>query len=217
MKFPLFLAACLVALAPAAAFAQRKEARPAAATRAAAPLSPAVDAEYGFLGVPLGSPMERFSQMETIEEVGRWHSYKDPREKVRWEGCQLDEIRYNFLWGKLYSIHIDVRGRGNVRGLLRVMEARYGPNFSRDTQSLIKAGDVIETREWTGRRAFLLYKSATSGTGGQIVVVDRPTWEKMQQPREQMVRESLEWMGGSYLKGEFELKEKVRPGSGGER
>ncbi len=213
MKFPLALAACLVALAPATAPAQRKEARPAAATRAAVPLTPAVDAEYGFIGVPIGSPIEKFRQMETIEEVGRWHSYKDPREKVRWEGYQLDEIRYNFLWGKLYSIHIDVRGRGNVRGLQRVMEARYGTSYTRDTQSIIKTGDVIETREWTGRRAFLLYKSAASGTGGQIVVVDRASWEKMQQPREQMVRESLEWMGGSYLKGDFELKDKVKPGS----
>ncbi|MBS0657919.1 MAG: hypothetical protein JSR82_06700 [Verrucomicrobia bacterium] len=165
-----------------------------------------VDAEYGFLGVRLLTTPESFTKVETSEEVGRWLTLKDTRAGLRYANFNLDEVKYNFLWRKLYSIHIEVSGKKATRGVLAALLAQYGPPTSVESQNVAEANTIVETREWKGKKAYLLYKHALNGKGGQIVVVDRAQWDKMEAPRVQQRDQSLKWMQGSFLKGDFDLK-----------
>ncbi len=165
-----------------------------------------IDTEFGFLGVSLRCTPAALPSAEVTEDIGRFVTYKDKREKIRYAGLGLAEVRYNFLWGKLYSIHIDVEGARNVRGILKALVQQYGTEFTLETRNITAADTVLETREWKGKRAYLLYKNAKNGKGGQIIVVDRAEWDKMQVPREQMVRENLKWMQGSFSGGDFDVR-----------
>src|SRR6516165_7949351 len=108
----------------------------------------AVDSDYGFNGVSLGIPPSALKDMETVEEVGRWLTLRDKREKIPFGGFWVTDITYNFLWGKLYSIHVEVHDKRNVRGLLRYFELRYGREYTYDAQGIAAAGTTLETREW---------------------------------------------------------------------
>lgn len=165
-----------------------------------------IDAEYGFIGVRLMTPPEAFTKVETSEELGRWLTLKDTRGGLRYANFALDEVRYNFLWRKLYSIHIDVSGKKATRGILAALLAQYGPPTTVESQNVSEANTTVETREWKGKKAYLLYKHALNGKGGQIIVVDRAQWDKMEAPRSQQRDQNLKWMQGSFLKGEFDLK-----------
>ncbi len=168
----------------------------------------AVDADYGFNGVQLGIPPSalKLNELEKVEELGRWLTYRDKREKIPFAGLLVSDITYNFLWGKLYSIHVEVHDKRNVRGMLKVLEQRYGRDYTYDSRVIAAADTTMETREWKGKRAYVLYKSGTNGVGGQLIVVDRPTWDKMQIPREQAAKQNREWMKGSFLNGDFDVR-----------
>jgi hypothetical protein len=166
----------------------------------------AVDADYGFNGVSLGIPPAALKDMEKVEEVGRWLTYRDKRNRIPYAGFEVTEVTYNFLWGKLYSIHVEVHDKRNVRGLLKVLEQRYGREYTLDSREIAVASTTLETREWKGKRAYVLYKSGKNGVGGQIVVVDRSTWDKMQVPREQAMKQNREWMKGSFTNGDFDVR-----------
>ncbi len=163
-----------------------------------------IDNEYGFIGARLNSPPEAYRETEQVDELGRWLTLKDNRH-LSYATFKLEEVRYNFLWKKLYSIHIDVLGKKATRGVLAALLQQYGPPTSFESRTLVSEGVTLETREWKGKRVYMLYKSATNGKGGQIVVVDKANWDKMQAPREQMVNQNLKWMEGSFMKGEFDL------------
>lgn len=165
-----------------------------------------LDAEFGFLGVRLMIPPESMTKVETSEELGRWLTLKDKRGNLRYAGFELEEVRYNFLWRKLYSIHIDVSGKKATKGVLAALLAQYGPPTSLESQNVTEASTIVETREWKGKKAYLVYKHALNGKGGQIIVVERAQWDKMEAPRAQQNDQSLKWMQGSFLKGDFDLK-----------
>lgn len=166
----------------------------------------AIDVEYGFNGVPLGIPISALKEAEMIEDTGRWLTYKDKRPKIQYAGFELNEILYNFFWGKLYSMHIEVRDKRNVRGILKLLEQKYGPSNTVETHYVSAADTKVETREWAGKKAYVLYKSATNGMGAQIVVVDRPIWDKLQVPRAQAAKQNLDWMKGSFANGDFDVR-----------
>ncbi len=170
----------------------------------------AVDADYGFNGVQLGIPPSALNvkDLDKVEELGRWLTYRDKRENIPFAGVRVSDITYNFLWGKLYSIHVEVHDKRNVRGLLNILLQRYGQEYTYDSREIAAAGTVLETREWKGKRAYLLYKSGRNGAGAQLVVVDRSTWDKMQIPREQAAKQNREWMKGSFMNGDFDVRDK---------
>lgn len=190
MRFVLLLAAALLLAAPSA----RAQGGPAQ-----------IDAEYGFLGARLLTAPDAFKQTEVSEEVGRWLTLRDKR-SLRYANFNLDEVRYNFLWRKLYSIHIDVSGKKNLKGILSALLAQYGPPTTLESQNVREANTIVETREWKGKKAYLLFKHALNGKGGQIIVVERAQWDKMEAPRAQLQDQNLKWMQGSFLKGEFDIK-----------
>src|SRR5262249_21378721 len=118
----------------------------------------AVDADYGFNGVSLGIAPSALKDMEQVEELGRWLTLRDKREKIPYAGFWVTDVTYNFLWGKLYSIHVEVHDKRNVRGLLRFFEQRYGREYTYDARQIAAADTSLETREWKGKRAYFLYK-----------------------------------------------------------
>lgn len=164
-----------------------------------------IDDEYGFIGVRLNTTPEAFKQVETTEELGRWLTFKDTRSALRYAGFNLDEVHYHFLWRKLYSIHIDVSGKKATRGVLAALIKQYGAPNTVESQNVSSESTVVETREWKGKKAYLVYKHALNGKGGQIVVVDRAQWDKMEAPRAKQTDQNLKWMQGSFMKGEFDL------------
>lgn len=166
----------------------------------------AIDAEYGFNGVKLGIPISALKNVELAEDVGRWLTYKDKRPKIQYGGFEVTEVLYNFFWGKLYSIHIEVHDKRNVRGVLKLLEQNYGRPDTLETQPIATLDTTLETREWKGKRVYLLYKSAKNGQGAQIVVVDRPIWDKLQVPRAQAAKQNREWMKGSFANGDFDVR-----------
>jgi hypothetical protein len=168
----------------------------------------AVDADYGFNGVQLGIVPSALNlkDVEKTDELGRWLTYRDKRDRIPFAGFEVSEIIYNFLWGKLYSIHVEVHNKRNVRGLLNVLEQRYGRDYTFDSRVIAAAETTLETREWKGKRAYVLYKSGVNGVGAQIVVVDRSTWDKMQVPRDQAAKQNREWMKGSFSNGDFDVR-----------
>jgi hypothetical protein len=172
----------------------------------------AVDADYGFNGVQLGIPPSALNvkDLEKVEELGRWLTYRDKRDKIAFGKVQVSEVTYNFLWGKLYSIHVEVHDKRNVRGMLDMLLQRYGQEYTFDSREIAAAGTTLDTREWKGKRAYVLYKSGRNGVGAQLVVVDRSTWDKMQVPREQAAKQNREWMKGSFMNGDFDVREKER-------
>jgi hypothetical protein len=166
----------------------------------------AVDADYGFNGVSLGIAPSALNDVEKVDELGRWLTFRDKRSRIPFAGYEVSEVVYNFLWGKLYSIHVEVHDKRNVRGLLNVLEQRYGREYTLDSRHIAAADTTLDTREWKGKRAYVLYKSGRNGVGAQIVVVDRSTWDKMQVPREQAAKQNREWMKGSFMNGDFDVR-----------
>lgn len=166
----------------------------------------AIDAEYGFNGVQLGIPISALKEAKLVEDVGRWLTYKDSRPKIMYAGFEVSEVLYNFFWGKLYSIHVEVHDKRNVRGILKVLEATYGRDYTLDSKEIPAADTTLEVREWKGKRVYLLYKSGKNGQGAQLVVVDRPIWDKLQQPRAQAEKQNRDWMKGSFINGDFDVR-----------
>lgn len=166
----------------------------------------AIDAEFGFNGVNLGIPISALKDAELTEDTGRWLTYKDKRTKVHYGKFETTEVLYNFFWGKLYSIHIEVRDKRNVRGVLEQLELNYGKPNTLDVQTVASVDTKLETREWKGKRVYLLYKSAKNGMGAQIVVVDRVIWDKLAIPRAQAAKQNLDWMRGSFANGDFDVR-----------
>ena len=174
-----------------------------------------LDRDNGLPDAKLGTPVEAFQGLEQTEEAGRWTTYRRPSDKLTFGKFELAGITYNFFKGKLYSIFIDVEGKRNTKGILKLLEATYGKDHSMTTQtfSAPKTSGLqiftpatppqMEVREWTGKRVFLLYKNAENFVGGQITFLDRPTWDLQQVPKEERRKEIRKMLDGSFLNGDF--------------
>ena len=171
-----------------------------------------LDRENGLPDAKLGTPIEAFRGMEQTEETGRWTSYRRPTDKLAFGKVELSGITYNFFKGKLYSIFIDVEGKRNTKGILKLLEQTYGKDHTLATQTFSKPAKQLffsdttpqmEVREWTGKRVFLLFKNADNFVGGQITFLDKPTWDTLQIPKEERRKEIRKMLDGSFLNGDF--------------
>ncbi|MBV9659367.1 MAG: hypothetical protein JO295_14800 [Verrucomicrobia bacterium] len=162
-----------------------------------------LDRDNGLPDAKLGTPVEAFQGLEQTEETGRWTTYRRPADKLKFGKFEVSSISYNFFKGKLYSIFIDVEGRRNTRGILKLLEENYGKNYTLASRQIPKSEDQLQTREWSGRRVYLLYKNADSFVGGRLTFLDKPTWDLLQVPKEERRKEIRKMLEGSYTNGDF--------------
>lgn len=162
-----------------------------------------LDRENGLPDAKLGTPIEAFKGMEPVEELGRWVSYRRPSDRLTYGKFELNSITYNFFKGKLFSIFLGVEGKRNTRGILKLLEQTYGPDHTLEKQAFKGVEVTMETREWTGSRVYLLYKNGNNFEGGQITLLDRPTWNLLQVPKQEQAAEVRKMMSGSYIGGDF--------------
>ena len=162
-----------------------------------------LDRDNGLPDAQLGAPLRNFQGMTKTEDTGRFLTFTRPADKLRIEGVEITGITYNFFKEELYSISIDVAGAGNVKKLLRALEKKYGRDYTTETRSFAKTATELEIREWTGRRAYCLYKSATDGRGAVLVYVNRPKWDELEVPRRERENHARDMLKGSFTHGDF--------------
>ncbi len=162
-----------------------------------------LDRENGLPMAKLGTPVEAFQGLEQTEEAGRWITYRRPADRMTFGKFEIGGISYNFFKGKLYSIFIDVEGKRNTKGILKLLEETYGKDHTFESRVMPKTDAQLEVREWTGKKVFLLYKNSDNFTGGQITFLDRQTWDLLQIPKEERRKEIRKMLDGSFLNGDF--------------
>jgi hypothetical protein len=162
-----------------------------------------LDADNGLPDAHFGAPLTSFAGLHKTEDVGRWLTFDRPGEKLEFLGVRLQGITYNFFKERLFSIDLELRGRGEVHGMLKALEKRYGQTHSFETRTYPHTTAQMEVREWTGARTYCDYKSAADGTGAELVLLDRPTWDLLQVPKQEKAAQTRELLKGSYTNGDF--------------
>lgn len=162
-----------------------------------------LDRVNGLPEAKLGAHVDSFRGLALVEDTGRWLTYQPPGSKFSYAGFEVTRVKYNFFKGRLYSINVDVDGKRSTRGILKALEADFGTTHSLEKHRLPGADTDLEVREWTGQKAYLLYKSAANGEGAQMTFLDRPTWDQLQVPREERKQQYRDMLGGSFSNGDF--------------
>jgi hypothetical protein len=162
-----------------------------------------LDADAGLPDAHIGAPVTSFTGLRRTEDTGRWQTYDRPGDKLNFLGVELKSITYNFFKDRLYSIDLELAGRRNVGRMLKVLEQRYGKTHSFETRTYPHTTAQMEIREWTGTKCYCEYKSAADGVGAELVLLDKPTWDLLQVPKEERAAQSRELLKGSYTNGDF--------------
>ncbi len=162
-----------------------------------------LDHDNGLPDAKLGTPINAFQGLQKTEDVGRWLTFKRPGDVLRYGKYGVEGITYNFFKDRLYSINVDLTGKGSVKGVLKLLEDQYGKDHSLDRRAYAQANALLEIREWAGTKVYCVYKSAADFDGGVLTFVDRPTWDLLQIPKKQQQAENREKLKGSFLDGSF--------------
>lgn len=174
-----------------------------------------LDRQNGLPDAQIGTPVTAFKGLEQIEETGRWTSYKRTSDKLTFNRFELTSITYNFFKGRLYSVFLEAEGKRNVRGILHALEDLYGRDHTLETRampaekspgpfpSLSSTPLSLQTREWTGKKVYLLYKNGDNFEGAQITYLDRTTWDTLQVPKQERSAELRKMLQGSFTNGDF--------------
>jgi hypothetical protein len=162
-----------------------------------------LDADNGLPDAHFGAPMTSFAGLQKTEDVGRWLTFDRPADKLEFLGVRLKGITYNFFKERLFSIDLELIGRGNVHGMLKALEKRYGKTHTFETRNYPHTTAQMEVREWAGAKTYCDYKSAADGTGAELVLLDKPTWDMLQVPKQEKAAQTRELLKGSYTNGDF--------------
>ena len=162
-----------------------------------------LDHDGGLPGAQIGAPLQSFQGLQQIEDTGRWLSYVRPGEKAEFLGVPVKGVTYNFFKERLYSINLDVTGRRETKRILKLLEERYGKNYSFDTKSYPKVTAVMEIREWAGAKLYCIYKSSSEFDGGVLTLLDKPTWDQLQIPKREKEAQTRAMLKGSFSNGDF--------------
>jgi hypothetical protein len=162
-----------------------------------------LDADNGLPNAKLTAPLTSFTGLTKTDDAGRWLSFTRSSDKLDFNGVPLKGITYNFFKGLLYSIDLDVEGKRNVGRMLKTLEERYGRQHTLDTKNYRNTEAVVEVREWAGTKAYCDFKSAGDRSGGQVVFVDKPTWDLLQKPKEEQAAQARMLLKGSFTNGDF--------------
>jgi hypothetical protein len=162
-----------------------------------------LDADNGLAEAHLGTPLANMPGLRKTEDVGRWLTYDRPTDKLNFLGVEVKSITYNFFKERLYSIDLELQGRHNVGTMLKMLEQRYGKIHTLDTKTYQHTNAQLEVREWAGAKVYCEYKSAADRTAAELVLLDKPTWDLLQVPKEERAAMSREMLKGSYTNGDF--------------
>ena len=162
-----------------------------------------LDRDNGLPDAQLGAPLRSFQGMRKIEDTGRFLTFVRPADKKVFAGAEVQGITYNFFKEELYSIDIDVSEPSNVKRILRYLEAHYGGDRTKETRTYSKSSAELDIREWTGRKAYCLYKSGSDLKGAVLVFVNRPKWDELEVPRHEREKQSREMLKGSFINGDL--------------
>ena len=162
-----------------------------------------LDRDNGLPDAQLGAPVRSFQGLKNTEDTGRFQTYVRSTDKLRVEGVEVTGITYNFFKDELYSIDVDVQGTGNVNRLLKILEKKYGSDYTTETRTYPKTSAQLEIREWASKRAYCLYKSASDARGAVLVFVNRPKWDELEVPRRERENQAREKLKGSFTNGDF--------------
>lgn len=162
-----------------------------------------LDRDNGLPDAQLGASVKTFQGLKSTDEVGRFQSYVRPTDRMQFDGVEVTGITYNFFEGALYSIDIDVRGTGNVARLFKVMERKYGTDYTSETRTYPKTSAQLDIREWAGKRAYCLFKGSSDLRGAVLVYVNRPKWDELEAPRREKEAHARDMLKGSFTNGDF--------------
>ena len=160
-----------------------------------------LDRDDGLPNAKLGTPLSAFQGLEKTEDVGRWLTFKRPSDNLHYGKFPVTGITYNFFKEKLYSINLDIVGKGNVHGVIKRLEQDYGKDHTFDTLPFAKVSATMEVREWSGAKVYCVLKSASDFEGGVLTLVDKPTWDQLQIPKKEKLEAAKQMLGGSFLDG----------------
>ena len=133
--------------------------------------------------------------------MGRWLTFKRPSDNLRFGGFTVSGITYNFFKERLYSINLDLVGRGNIKGILKLLEQEYGKDHTMDTLPYSKVSAMMEVREWAGTKVYCVLKTGSDQEGGVLTLLDKPTWDLLQIPKKEKLETAKQMLGGSFLDG----------------
>ena len=173
-----------------------------------------LDRDNGLPDAKLGAPLASFQGLEKTEDVGRWLTFKRPGDKLRFGNTAVVGITYNFFKDRLYSINLDVNGKGNVKGLVKQLEHDYGKDHSMDTLPLAKTATTLDVREWSGTRVYCVLKSGSDNDGAVLTLLDKPTWDTLQIPKKERLEASKQLLGKSVLEDGLSAKPADNPAAG---
>lgn len=173
-----------------------------------------LDRDNGLPDAKLGAPLASFGGLTKTEDTGRWLSFKRPADKLRYNNIPVTGITYNFFKDRLYSINLDLSGKGNVKSLIKLLEREYGKEHTMDTLPLAKTTTTLDVREWSGTRVYCVLKSGSDNDGGVLTLLDKPTWDALQLPKKERLEASKQMLGGSFLDGTLDPKPKAEPAQG---
>lgn len=162
-----------------------------------------LDRDNGLPDAQLGTPLKSFQGLQQTENTGRWLTYVRPTDKLEYAGHTVKSITYNFFKERLYSIFVELEGGGNVKGVRKSLEKKYGKETSYELHTYGKTATQVEIREWAGTRAYCVYKNATDFKGGVLTFLDKPIWDTLQVPKRERDAQTRDMLKGSYLNGDF--------------
>ena len=170
-----------------------------------------LDRDNGLPDAQLGAPLSSFQGLVKTEDVGRWLTFKRPTDKLRYGRYELTGITYNFFKDRLYSINLDVKGKGNVKGIVSFLEHNYGKDHTQDSLPFAKINDYMVVREWSGSRVYCVMKNDSDQDGGVLTLLDKPTWDLLQGPKKEKIKANQQLLQGSFVNGDLEKKEQASP------
>ena len=170
-----------------------------------------LDRENGLPNAQLGATVSSFQGLERTEDLGRFQSYKRVGDKLRYGKFEVTSITYNFFKDRLYSVVLVVAGKGNVKGIVKMLEQNYGKDHTLDTLPVAKSILTVEVREWDGKKAYCIMKSGSDNEGGELRFIDKATWDLLEAPRREKLEASKAMLGGSFLNGDLDKKPVASP------
>ena len=162
-----------------------------------------LDHDNGLPTAQLGAPLKSFQGLQKIEDTGRWLSYTRPTDDLHYARHEIKGITYNFFKERLYSVDLEIADKGNVKGLLKTLEAQYGKQHSYELHTYPKTAAQLEIREWAGTKVYCVYKNGSDFRGGVLIFLDKPTWDLLQVPKKEKDAQTREMLKGSFTNGDF--------------
>lgn len=110
-----------------------------------------VDSTDGFRDVKFHDDISKYKGFIIMEKSndGNTIYYKKLKDSLKIGSSNIKSIFYAFYIGKFYYAIIQTTGFENSRGVLKILQAKYGEGF--------KDNEYIEHYSWTGEKVIISY------------------------------------------------------------